>query len=456
MELEELSLLAASRVASFPLLLPSSLPNGCQLNSMASVRVEREPRTGVNPPVWSSKTPLAVGELRATDWSSGGQPFWTTMRNSCVVLNVVDESSNRALRLKEYLFLDYGPHPTHHAMIPPVGNYRAKVAQAPEPQIEFSVSNRACGWIGYDYAGLRCAQLMLCGTCVEVRVIAGTFDDEELIAVCRSLQPMDDASDMEGGLGVMRARSFARDTYYARHPATTHGFLVPSSLLEGDVSNFGLPHCAYPNWWAFDLASLADHARAPLIRTTRPSAGGLHAPAEQRALPKGVPERLPFGLLLDSLGVLGGTDGGGGSDGEGADGEGGAGMAKEPMEMFALYAAEGRDAMAWVRVVRGVGPCAEAPRWPPSLGSYPCEGPIRRHDDICGCEVLYTAHARAATGPHDAIFCVAEHGKEDGGSHAPGNGAAGGPLVFVHATPRPGLDVDAFLQVVNAVVQAHK
>ena len=45
---------------------------------------------------------------------------------------------------------------------------------------------------------------MLCGTCVEVRVIAGTFDDEELVAVCRSLQPMDDASDMEG-LGVMRA-----------------------------------------------------------------------------------------------------------------------------------------------------------------------------------------------------------------------------------------------------------
>lgn len=152
----ELPILAAAEHCTFTLLVPNSnaLPADCALSRAASLRLERAPNPSIADPVWKDDT-VASGELNAVGYKSDGAPYWTTMRNSCAVLHVESSDGSRALRLKEYLFLDYGPHPTHHAMIPPVGSYVAKTPATPGPRAEFAVGRRACGWLGVDYAGVR-------------------------------------------------------------------------------------------------------------------------------------------------------------------------------------------------------------------------------------------------------------------------------------------------------------
>ena len=382
----------ASDQCTFTLLVPSSesLPAGCALAPTASLRAERAPNPSIADPVWKDST-VSSGDLNAISYKSDGVPYWTTMRNSCVVLHVhsscasttsssVASSSSdasgassrpRSLRLKQYLFLDYGPHPTHHAMIPPVGSYVAKTATTPGPRAEFTVGRRACGWLGLDYAGKPIAQLMLKGTCIEVRVTRGSFHDDELVRLCRGLcavavgEPPPPPSPLLPSSPLLplshRALSppcFARATYYSRHPSVAHGFLVPASLWANDVSNFGLPHCGYPTW--------VDAASAPVTVT----------------------RRLGKLLALDSYGVLGGRRrggrGGGGNgssyavenevegskgEGKGEEGKTGETAPVEPLETFALYTDADRDSMAWVRTVWSVGPMQEAPRWPPETGA---------------------------------------------------------------------------------------
>jgi hypothetical protein len=435
-ELQDLSLAEAASVATFPLLVPGVLPKGCKLSGTASVRVEQTPRTlGVTQPVWQSKRPLEEGELCATGWTSGGQPFWTTMRNCCVVYEIRDCVGQRLLRVKQYLFLDYGPHPTHHAMIPPVGNYKARVDQSPGPRLQFTVGDRACGWIGIDYAGFPCAQLMLRGACCEVRVKEGCFADEELVDLCSSLTPLQEV------VAALQSppEALARANYYSRHPSTMHGFLVPASLLAQDVSNFGLPQSAYPHWWAAEelggeKPTPGDECpRFALVRV------GSNRPERQQPrmrVPSSVNTQLPGGLCLDSFCILRGN-----CEAEATILQDLVSAAASAVETLALYVADGRDAMAWVRVVRAFGPCGETLRWPPELGSYPCELPLQERS-IEG-RTVYTAHVCKATGPHDAAFLEV-------GEHVPPNERPA--LVLVHATPRPGLNIEAFLQLVGTVM----
>lgn len=433
-ELQDLSLAEAASIATFPLLVPRTLSEGCELSGTASVRIEQPPRTsGVQQPVWHSKRPLEEGELCATGWTSGGEPFWTTMRNCCVVYKICDDERQRSLRVKQYLFLDYGPHPTHHALIPPIGNYKAQVDRAPGPRTEFSVGKRACGWIGIDYAGFPCAQLMLRGTCCELRVTAGCFADHELADLCSSLAPLH-----QGVVAphLPSSPAFACATYYSRHPSTMHGFLVPSSLLAQDVSNFGLPQCAYPHWWAAEEIGQQPIPEIVLAEVgNNNNNGSERQPPPQVRVPPSVKTLLPGGLRLDSFCVFRGT-----------------GMAKvggddlptavaTAAETFALYVVDGRDAMAWVRVVRAFGPCGEAPRWPPEPGPYPCEVPLQKHN-IDG-RTVYTAHACKATGPHDAAFI-------DSGEHVPAKEQCS--LVLVHSTPKPAFGVEEFLELVRAIM----
>ena len=399
-ELRDIPIADAQAEATFTVLVPSpgALPADCELSPTASLRAERPPRDA-HVPQWGD-CPLQSNELHAVGWTSGGTPPWTTMRNCCVVLSI--PGADRALRLKQYLFLDYGPHPTHHAMIPPVGTYSAKAAAAPGPRTEFEIGRRACGWLGVDYAGMPCAQLMLRGTCVEVRVTRGSFSDDELIGLCASLRPV-----AETGYPT---QSFAKATYYARFPTTCHGFLVPSSLWAADVSNFGLPHCAFPVWGAADAA------------------------------PEQVPKRLGRDLLLDSFGVLGGNKNSSSSS-DGAEGHG------AWMETLALYCNESRDAMLWVRAVRAVGPREEAPLWPPAPGAYPCQVPMHKCDSSPDLAV-FTAHVTRLNGPHDCAFRRLSHGSA--GCTSPSSTSAT-TTTYVHATPRPGFDISHFCSIISEI-----
>jgi hypothetical protein len=403
-ELHGIPIADAQAEATFTVLGPSpgALPADCALLPTASLRAERPPRDA-QVPQWGP-APLQSNELHAIGWTSGGTPPWTTMRNCCVVLSIT--GADRALRLKQYLFLDYGPHPTHHAMIPPVGTYTAKAAAAPGPRKEFEIGRRACGWLGVDYAGMPCAQLMLRGTCVEVRVTRGCFSDNEMIALCASLRPVAENS--------YPTQPFAKATYYARYPSTCHGFLVPSSLWAADVSNFGLPHCAFPVWGAAVAA------------------------------PEQVPKRLGEDLVLDSFGVLGSnsTSSNKSTNSSGDEGHG------AWMETFALYCNESRDAMLWVRAVGAVGPREEAPLWPPAPGVYPCEVPMHKCDASPDLEV-YTAHVTRLNGPHDCVFRRLSRGSAS--ITLPGSSAPSTTTTYVHATPRPGFDASRFCNMISVI-----
>ena len=322
------------------------------------------------------------------------------MRNSCAVYHVHSRTTGRSIRIKQYLFLDYGPHPTHHSMIPPIGSYAAKTQNIPGPRLEFHIGQRACGWLGVDYAGLPVAQAMLQGTCIEIRITKGLFEDQELIALCNGLV----AEETEEAIKERTYHMHA--SYYQRYPATHHAFLVPSSLFARDVSNFGLPHCAYPRWMAA--------AKAP---TTVP--------------------RLFGSLVLNSFGVL---------DGNGTLSE----KKKEkkdleerrnimvPMETFALYTDRHCDSMAWVRTIRGVGPKEEVPLWPPQPGAYPCDIALQEYTDLEHYH-MFTAHVTKANGPH----CAAIKSLVNGQFH------------FIHATPRPGFDVPTFIHMVTSLMGVH-
>ena len=71
-------------------------------------------------------------------------------------------------------------------------------------------------------------------------------------------------------------------------------------------------------------------------------------------------------------------------------------------------------------------------------------------DEECA---LFTAHVTAANGPHCAALHWCSKSATSGCSMSSSmnrcNGHAGhGPIVYVHATPRPGLDADMFVEMV--------
>jgi hypothetical protein len=162
-------------------------------------------------------------------------------------------------------------------------------------------------------------------------VTNGTFSHDELIALCASLEPLTVVlRDAENATATLPPPCFASATCYARHPNIMHGFLVPSSLWAADVSNFGLPHCAFPQWHSADTA------------------------------PDAVPRHLGDDLTLDSFAILGGSSGGTSSKPAGR---------QVPVETFVLYCDATRNAMLWVRTLRSLDPRKQPVRWPPEPGS---------------------------------------------------------------------------------------
>ena len=375
-----------SSQCTFTFLLPepNSIPTSCTLPTHATLRLEKPPNLSTIPQ-WKDNT-VSTNDLNAINYNSGGIPYWTPMRNSCAVYHL--HSPTRSIRIKQYLFLDYGPHPTHHSMIPPIGSYKAKTETTPSPRLEFEIGQRACGWIGIDYAGKHVAQLMLHGTCIEVRITTGTFTDTELIKLCNGFVAIEEENPEESTYHM-------NSSYYKRYPKTHHGFLVPSSLFARDVSNFGLPHCAYPEWM-----------------------NGTKAPTN-------IPRR--FGMLsLNSFGIL--------------DGNGELHVTKKetPMETFALYTDENRDSMAWVRTIRSVGPKEEEPLWPPQPGAYPCETPMQEWiiEEVVEHYQVFTANVTRENGPH----CAAIKNKSNG------------MYRYVHATPRPGFNANDFFRLIRELL----
>ena len=390
----------------FRLLEPKQLPEGCSFGPFCTEK-EAKPCEWQCRPTWSATT-LHDGALHAAGYARVGRPPWSTMNNCTVVVPV--EGDGRRLRIKQYHALDYGLQPTHCAMIPPTGSYTAPNARRiPGPRRLFELQGPAqasCGWLGVDYAGCDCAQVLLHGTMVEARVTLGSFSDAELIALLSTLEPVEGAKcvgprgsiveedrDRGAGYGEGAAGCCLADTVYcARHPTTEHAFLVPSSLFAGMVSNVGQPRLALPRWLPAALAP----GTAP---------GGRFV-----ALPPALPAPDEPSWTLDSVCHLG-----------------------EP-ETFSVY--RRHHAALWVRQVRTLGPSLEACPWPPLRGAYPClerEGPTRR--TVEGLDAVYTLSCTAEAGPHEAAFAAS-----DGG------------CVLLHASPQVGMDVTAFLMAVAAVV----
>lgn len=79
----------------------------------------------------------------------------------------------------------------------------SKVAELLEhsPLIRFKESCRFLEYrasdFGIDYAGKHVAQLMLHGTCIEVRITTGTFTDTELIKLCNGFVAIEEENPEE-------------------------------------------------------------------------------------------------------------------------------------------------------------------------------------------------------------------------------------------------------------------
>ena len=389
------------------LLVPSALPEGCECVGFQLCE-EHEPREPQKLPLWSATT-VADGILHAPDFVCEGRPPWTTMCNATVVIPVI--GNRRGLRLKQYHVCDYGLQPTHCAMVPPTGTYKAPNAhRRPGPRRLFELPGKGgagsdiCGWLGVDYAGCDCAQILLHGTMVEARITHGTFSDEELIALLNALDPVDGPSRTNSAATLMNPDghdggshsdvtvvSLADSIYYARYPSTVHAFLIPSSLFSGFISNIGQPTLAPPRWLPAAVLGSASGGSYP-------------------ALPYTLPARDEPKWVLDSVSHLG------------------------EIESISFY--RRHHSILWVRQLRSVGPSREVCSWPPSIGPYPCvesDQPALRSVD--GTEV-YSLSCTAEAGPHEAAFT-----------------GIGGWRVLVHATPQVGLHIEAFLLAVRALVR---
>lgn len=387
----------------FRLLQPTQLPEGCTCDKFDTLE-EAPPCEWQQRPTWSA-TAVHDERLHASDYLRVGRPPWSTMNNCTVIIPI--KGGGRELRLKQYHALDYGLQPTHCSMIPPTGSYTAPNARrVPGPRRLFELQSPekvSCGWLGVDYAGQECAQVLLHGTMVEARVTLGTFSDAELIALLSTLKPVEAPTSIgprgsfveaEDGLRWEgTAGCFADTVYYARHPATEHAFLVPSSLFAGMVSNVGQPSVAPPRWLPTAVGS------------------GIASPVGRFVnLPPTLPAAHEPPWTLDSVCVLG------------------------EVEAFTVY--RRFHAILWVRQLRALGPSLEVCPWPPLRGAYPCiehDGPTQRR---VGClDSVYSLSCTAEAGPHEAAFAVRDSS-----------------CVLVHASPQVGMDISTFLMAVAAVI----
>jgi hypothetical protein len=176
---EDVDLAAAQGRVNFVVYAPTSLPVGCE--------VERTTLRPEQPP--GRPDGLEAGEIGQTPWSEA---------NPCSLRTLV-RGDGRALRIKQFLY-DWAPPA---AGVAPLWD---------SEELEPFECEGAVGWLGEDYRDARGGCVQLFDTQVEVSVIEGTFPDDELRELFRSLVP----ADPDGG-AVVRAAPFHARNYWVRY-----------------------------------------------------------------------------------------------------------------------------------------------------------------------------------------------------------------------------------------------
>jgi hypothetical protein len=101
------------------------------------------------------------------------RPDWSLANRSCFRFEIAGEG--RRLRVKEFLY-DWAPAAFDH---PSLWKSRNR---------GFEVGHHI-GWLGSDFRGRPAASLHVERTMIEIRVVEGEFEGEELRAICRGFEP---------------------------------------------------------------------------------------------------------------------------------------------------------------------------------------------------------------------------------------------------------------------------
>jgi hypothetical protein len=111
---------------------------------------------------------------RAANVDKSSRPDWTQSNRAVHRCELIGRE--RRLRIKQFLY-DYAPPAFDHPCLWESSNIRA-----------FPVGDYL-GWLGTDFRKLPAATVSFDRTTIELSVIAGTFSDQELEAICRGLSP---------------------------------------------------------------------------------------------------------------------------------------------------------------------------------------------------------------------------------------------------------------------------
>jgi hypothetical protein len=289
---------------NFVLLMPGWLPQDCRHPFTGSLRTEASPGRSA---------------------SDQGRPNWTRANTSS--FSTVAHGNERRLRIKQFLY-DWAPPASDH---PSLWGHADKV---------FSIDSKRVAWLGTDYKKSTAASGILWGTMCEVRVLEGTFKEEELTRIMRELHPVD-----ANAKALITATPFSTLSYWARHRCAM--VKVPYGLWK-----FRRPDENVSYQWL---------KRSDIKRTLL------------NMIPNG-----PEGWQIDSVCVIGELD--------------------NPDEIDILYVLGGRDRYMWCATI--LKPDKVGLSMPPEKDAHPCQTDTL---EVAGVTVHH-AWLDDSFGPHDVVW----------------------------------------------------
>ncbi|MFI5661848.1 hypothetical protein [Streptomyces sp. NPDC051684] len=206
----------AQDACNFVLWRPTALPAGCD-TAIGTLRREAPP-----------------GRVEAA-----GRTPWSDANPACYRTEI--GGGGRRLRLKQFLY-DWAFPAVDHPCL-----WGGATRAVP-------IGERRVAWLGTDYLGHRAASARMAKTTVELSVLEGEFDDEELVDLYAALRPA-----VPEALPRVLATPFAGLSYWARHRAapvavptgvfafqrrgrTHEEDWVPADALEDFLDAHGLPN----------------------------------------------------------------------------------------------------------------------------------------------------------------------------------------------------------------------
>lgn len=169
--------------ANFVILLPTKLPDDCELLVNQGVfRPELPPKPLSDHPgdCWSN-------------WAASHTCSWSFQI----------QGKDRKIRCKQFLY-DLGPISSI--------DHAALYDHYPEKMKHFAIDQDRIGWIGIDYNQKPAVCALAWGTNIEFRVTEGTFSEDELIQMLKSCIPANETTKAKLNI------PFAKLSYWSRYP----------------------------------------------------------------------------------------------------------------------------------------------------------------------------------------------------------------------------------------------